>query len=163
LHPEFKEVIQELLPDKMRLITNQAQRQPNDYRAAEIVVKSPRLTEEIVNEFAKEKKLPEMTVSIAQLSSLSVDEIERCFMGKWTSPVAIILKAIGFHLSTIDTIYRARLSGEEIIRSDLIQIKAEFLAVRRATAERILRFFYAKRAAKISNLAQERSVAAQVR
>jgi hypothetical protein len=35
----------------------------------------------------------------------------------------------------------------------LIQTKAEFIAIRRPTAERIVRHFYAKRAVAISNLA----------
>ena len=69
-----------------------------NYRAAEDVVKSQELTEAVVNEFAKEKKLAEVVVSIAQLSGLSVDEIERLFMGPWTSPVAVILKADRFPL-----------------------------------------------------------------
>ncbi|MFZ3357597.1 MAG: DUF2336 domain-containing protein [Xanthobacteraceae bacterium] len=162
LHPEFKDVIRGLWPDKSPPTANHAPSQPRDYRGAERVVQSRELTEAIVNEFARDKRLPEITVSIAQLSGLSVDEIERLFMGKWTSPVAIILKAIGFHLSTIDAIYHSRLSSGEVIHSDLIQIKAEFLAVRRATAERILRFFYAKRAAKISNLSQSASAPRRV-
>ena len=103
-----------------------------------------------MNEFAKEKQIEEVMVSIAQLSRLSVYEIERLFSGRWTSPVAIILKAIGFHLRTIDAIYHSRLSGGELIQSDLVQTKAEFIALRQPTAERILRFFYAKRAVNIS-------------
>ena len=93
-----------------------------------------------------------MVVSIAQLSRLSVYEIERLFMGTWTSPVAVILKALGFHLSAVDAIYHSRLSAGQVIRGDLIQTKAEFIAIRRPTAERILRFFYAKRAVTMSNL-----------
>ncbi len=123
-----------------------------DYKTAERIVKSRELNEAVVNELAKEKKLAEIVVSIAQLSGLSVDEIEQLFMGVWTSPFAIILKAIGFHLSTLEAIYHSRLASGEVSRNDLIQTKAEFIAIRRPTAERILRFFYAKRAVKISNL-----------
>jgi hypothetical protein len=89
-------------------------------------------------------------VSIAQLSRLSVYEIERLFSGRWTSPVAIILKAIGFHLRTIDAIYHSRLASGEPSKGDLVQTKTEFIALRQPTAERILRFFYAKRAVDIS-------------
>jgi hypothetical protein len=60
-------------------------------------------------------------------------------------------------LSTVDAIYNSRLSAGEVIRSDLIQTKAEFIAIRRPTAERILRFFYAKRAVTISNLSGDSS------
>jgi hypothetical protein len=81
-----------------------------------------------------------------------VYEIERLFMGTWTSPVAVILKALGFHLSAVDAIYHSRLSTGEVTCGDLVQTKAEFIAIRRPTAERILRFFYAKRAVTMSNL-----------
>jgi len=150
-HPELGEVIQTIFPANVPS-TNKILNPSMNYRAAEDAVKSQELTEAVVNEFAKEKKLAEIVVSIAQLSGLSVDEIERLFMGPWTSPVAVILKAVGFRLATVDAIYRSRLASGEIAHDDLIQTKAEFIALRRPTAERILRFFYAKRAVKISNL-----------
>jgi hypothetical protein len=150
-NPELREIIQEILPLK----ASTANKMPipvTDYSTAERLVKSLELTETVVIEFAREKKLAEMVASIAQLSRLSAYEIERLFMGPWTSPVAVILKALGFRLSTVDAIYHSRLSAGEVIRNDLIQTKAEFIAIRRPTAERILRFFYAKRAVTISNL-----------
>ena len=105
-----------------------------------------------MKEFARQNKVGEVIVSIAQLSNLSVDEIERLLMNTWTSPVAVIFKAIGFHLPTLEIIYRSRLSDHEPVRNDLVQTKAEFIAIRRPTAERIVRYFYAKRAVEISNL-----------
>ncbi len=123
-----------------------------DYKAAEDVVGSRELTEAVVNEFAGAKRVEEIIVSIARLSGLSVFEIERLFLDRWTSPVAIILKSIGFQLRTVDAIYRARLASHQAIEDDLKQTKAEFIAIRRPTAERIVRHFYAKRAVKISNL-----------
>ena len=152
LNPDLSEIVQEILPVNAPSNANKALGPSSDYRTAERVVKSRELTEAVVNEFAEEKKLAEIMVAIAQLSGLSVYEIEQLFMGVWTSPVAIILKAVGFHLRTIDAIYRSRLSDGEVIHNDLIQTKAEFIALRRPTAERILRFFYAKRAVSISNL-----------
>jgi Uncharacterised protein conserved in bacteria (DUF2336) len=148
-NPELVETIQQIFVPST---ANETLRWSYDYRAAEQVVNSRELSEAVVNEFAKEKKLAELIVSIAQLSGLSVDEIERLFMETWTSPVAIILKAIGFHLSTLEAIYRSRLPDGEIARRDLISTKAEFIALRRPTAERILRFFCTRRAAQISNL-----------
>jgi hypothetical protein len=97
-------------------------------------------------------KLEEVIVSVSKLSGLSAIEIERLFMGTWSSPVAVILKAIGFHLSTVEAIYRSRLSAGEVVRDDLIQAKAEFIALRRPTAERIMRFYCARKAAKLSDL-----------
>jgi uncharacterized protein DUF2336 len=152
LNPALTEIIQEIFPRDRHSTTKGARGLSEQYRAVESVVKSREVTETVVNEFAEKKKLAELIVSIAQLSGLSVYEIERLFMGTWTSPVAIILKAIGFHLRTVDAIYRSRLSSGDRIQNDLIQTKAEFIALRRPTAERILRFFYAKRAVHISNL-----------
>jgi hypothetical protein len=150
-NPDLSEIIQEILPLKAST-ANKTPSPLTDYSAAERLVKSLELNETVVIEFAKEKKLAEMVASIAQLSRLSAYEIERLFMGPWTSPVAVILKALGFRLSTVDAIYHSRLSAGEVIRNDLIQTKAEFIAIRRPTAERILRFFYAKRAVTISNV-----------
>jgi len=150
--PELSEIIKEILPHKALSTTKKIPGPSRDYRIAERVVKSRELSEAVVNEFAEENKLAEIMVSLAELSGLSVDEIERLFMGTWTSPVAIILKAVGFHLPTVDAIYRSRLPNGEVIHDDLIQTKEEFIALRRPTAERVLRFFCAKRAAKISNL-----------
>jgi Uncharacterised protein conserved in bacteria (DUF2336) len=150
-NPELGEIIRAILPASAPS-TNKTPNPSMNYRAAEEVVKSQELSEPVVHEFAKEKKLAEVVVAIAQLSGLSVDEIERLFMGPWTSPVAVILKAIGFRLATVDAIYRSRLASGETVHDDLIQTKAEFIALRRPTAERILRFFNAKRAVKISNL-----------
>ncbi len=148
--PGLSKIIQEILPLKAS-VANNMPRPLTDYSTAERLVRSLELTETVVIEFAKGKKVAEMIASIAQLSRLSAYEIERLFMGLWTSPVAVILKALGFRLSTVDAIYHSRLSAGEAVRNDLIQTKAEFIALRRPTAERILRFFYAKRAVTISN------------
>jgi hypothetical protein len=151
VNPQVSTIIHEILPASTPPTKNKMPGPLKDYRTAEDVVKSRELTEDVVHQFAKERKLEELMVSIAQLSGLSVYDVERLFMGTWTSPVAIILKAVGFHLRTADAIYHSRLSGGEAIGSDLIKIKAEFIAVRRPTAERILRFFCAKSAVAISN------------
>lgn len=151
-HPELRGIIEGMFSTRVSTTTGAPITSSMDYKTAERVVKSRDLNEAVVSEFASEKKLGEIIVSIAWLSGLSVYEIERLFVGRWTSPVAIILKSLGFQLRTVDAIYRARLSGQEIAQHDLIQTKAEFIAIRRATAERIVRHFYAKRAIKISNL-----------
>lgn len=117
-----------------------------DYRTAELIVNSQPINEDMVVAFAKDKKLEEMIVAIAALAQLSAAEIERLLIGGWSSPVAVILKAIGFHLSALPAIYGARLPGEAPNDIDLIRTKAEFIALRRATAERILRFYQVRRA-----------------
>lgn len=150
--PELSETIQKILPKQASLGAREKSEGLYDFKGAERVVGSLELTEAVVVEFAKQKKCAELIVAIAQLSGLSPDEIRRLFTDTWTSPVAIILKAIGFHLSTLEMIYRSRLSDGETVRSDLINTKADFIALRRPTAERILRFFCARRAATISNL-----------
>lgn len=162
-NPELSEIIQEVLPPNATLTAKKTTGPLKDYGPAMRAVKSLELSEAVVNQFAEERKLAELMASIAQLSGLSVYEIERLFMGAWTSPVAIILKAIGFHLRTVDAIYRSRLSSGEVIRNDLVQTKAEFIALRRPTAERILRFFYAKRAVTFSNLSEASSPSPRVR
>jgi hypothetical protein len=150
-HPELRGLIGDIFPSRTSP-TRQPPAPAIDYKAAEAAVNAREATEAAVNAFAAAKKLGEIVVAISRLSGLSVYEIEPLLLGRWTSPVAIILKAIGFQLRTVDAIYRARLASHEGIDSDLIQTKAEFIAIRRPTAERIVRHFYAKRAIKISNL-----------
>ncbi len=152
VNPELSDLIDEILPDAAAPAADKSPASPTDYRMAELAVKSQPLTEEVVKEYAKQSKVEEVIVSIAQLSGLSATEIERLFMAPWTSPCAVILKAVGFHLATVEAIYRSRLAKGEVPRNDLIQIKAEFIALRRPTAERIMRFFCARKAANISNL-----------
>ncbi len=150
--PELCEIIDKLFPDSARSIGNRMKGPFRDYRTAELVVKSQPLSEAVVIEFAEAKKLEEIIVSIAELSGLSTAEIERLLLSPWSSPVAVILKAIGFHMATVETIYRSRLLSGERVGDDLVQTKAEFIAIKRTTAERIMRFYAARRAAKISNL-----------
>lgn len=145
--PEYGEIINEILPKSTSAAPNETPTLSKDYRTAELVVKSQTLTEAVVYEFAKAKKLEELIVSIAQLSGLSATEIERLFMDTWSSPVAVILKAIGLHLSTVDAIYHSRLPSGQVVRDDLVLTKAEFIALRRPTAERIMRFYCARKAA----------------
>ena len=122
---------------------------PKDYRTAELVVMSREpVTEAVVCDFARAKQLDETVVAIGKLAGIPPQEIERLFMnGPWSSPVAIILKAIGFHLSAVQTVYAARLADGELPKGDLNQIKAEFIALQRSTAERIMRFYRVRKTA----------------
>lgn len=150
-HTELYEVIQETLPDVGAPGAGSASPAPplpsKDYRTAELVVRSKPLTEASVIEFARKKQPEEIIVAIALHSNLEIGEIERLFLNTWSSPCAVILKAVGFHLSTLDLIYAARLGPGEVPRNDFIQAKAEFIALRRTPAGRIMRFFRTRRAA----------------
>ena len=117
------------------------------YRKAELAVLAQGLSEATVNEFAQQKKLDEIVVAVAQLAKLSFPETERLLMNTWPSPVAVIFKAIGFHLSTLTAIYSARLPSGAPPGADLVRTKAEFIALSRQTAERILRFYQVRKSA----------------
>ncbi len=159
-NPGFSEIIEELFPDSARRTGRGTFR---DYRTAElVVVRSQPLSEAVITEFAEAKKIEEVIVSIAKLSGLSTAEIERLLLGPWSSPVAVIFKAIGFHMATVETIYRSRLLSGERAGDDLVQTKAEFIAIKRTTAERIMRFYAARSAAKISNLSPGHRIAQDV-
>ena len=147
--PRQQQIINSIIPPAQRGVANP--KTLKDYRTAELAVKLQEpITEAAVNGFAEAKKLEEMTVAIAKLSGLSAPEIEGFFMGSWSSQVAIILKAIGFHLGTLQTIYCARLPHGAAAESDLTRTKAEFIALRRPTAERILRFYQIRKSADSS-------------
>ncbi|HZT24853.1 MAG TPA: DUF2336 domain-containing protein, partial [Pseudolabrys sp.] len=117
-----------------------------DYRAAERAVQALQpITEAAVAGFAAEKKLEEVCVAIGQLSGLSAAEVERMLTDDWSSPVAVLFKAIGFHLPTLQAVYGARRPAGEAAGLDLTRTKAEFIALRRTTAERILRFYQVRK------------------
>jgi uncharacterized protein (DUF2336 family) len=149
-NPEHRDIIEKIFGDDSGSTAEDDVSAPRDYRTAELVVSSRPLTEAVVNEFAKSKKLEEIVVSIARLSGLPMTEIERLFLATWSSPVAVILKAIGFHLATIEALYRARLSAGDPIRDDLTRTKAEFIALSRPTAERIVRFYRSRKSVEFT-------------
>ncbi len=65
-NPALREIIQELLPLNTPSTAKKTQDLFKDYKTAEPEVKSRELTEAVVIEFAKEKKLAELMVAIAQ-------------------------------------------------------------------------------------------------
>jgi uncharacterized protein (DUF2336 family) len=149
-NPELSEAIEAALPPSGKTNGIAIARSTTDFRAAELRVKAQEVTDAVVAEFAQTRMIEEVIVSIAQLSGLSAWEIERLIMGTWTSPVAIVFKAIGLRMTTVDAIYRARLPSGDAMGADGIRTKAEFIAVSRATAERIMRFFRVRKSAELS-------------
>ena len=144
-NPKYSDLIQEVLGSFGNQEVPKTSTVRRDYRMAELVINplanSGRLTEYVVKEFAEVKKLEEVILAIAHLANLSTGDIERLIMGTWSSPVAVVLKAIGFHLATVDAIYCSRLSHGEAMRDDLRVTKLEFINLKRPTAERIMRFY----------------------
>ena len=145
--PKQRTLVDSILP---QVAVRSDARKSKDYRTAEHVVRSQPLTEAVVNEFARAKKLEEIIIAIAQLSGLPPDEIERLLLSMWSSPVAIIFKAIGFHLATLHAVYCACTTDGQTSQLDLIRTKAEFIALRVSTAERILRFYRVRKSTETS-------------
>jgi hypothetical protein len=138
-------------PQRQRLLDGILPAAPSDnldsksYRKAELAVLAKGASEASVSEFAQKKELDNIVVAVAQLAKLSFAETERLLMGTWQSPVAIIFKAIGFRLATVAAIYAARLENGAAGGADLVRTKAEFIALSRPTAERILRFYQVRK------------------
>jgi uncharacterized protein (DUF2336 family) len=145
--PRRLQLINDILPPSEPSPAKAAEK-GKDYRTAELVVRSQPITEATVIAFAKAKKVEEVIVAIADLSGLSTLEIERIFTETWSSLVAVILKAIGFHLEAVQAIFGV--AGEESDQGDLVRVKAEFIALRRATAERVVRFYQVRKTTDIS-------------
>jgi uncharacterized protein (DUF2336 family) len=142
--PRQAQIINSILPSAASSTTEYTEK-PKDYRMAEVIVRAQPITEDIVIAFSKEKRQEEMIVAIADLAKLPAHEIERIFLATWSSPVAVILKAIGFHLATLQAIYNSKGAANPTHQPDLIRTKAEFIALRSSTAERILRFYQVRK------------------
>lgn len=149
-NPELRDTIDATLPPSTRFKEINVVHSKTDYRTAELCVKAREITDGTIKEFAQAKKIEEVIVSIARLSGLSASEIERLIIGEWTSPLAIIFKAIDLRMATVDAIYRARPQAGNAIGNDGIRTKAEFIAISRPTAERIMRFFRVRKSAEMS-------------
>jgi hypothetical protein len=141
--PHQRDLIAAIMPSKS--MPHPPTAPGKDYSLPALVVSARPVTEATVNEFAAQKKLDEIFVSIAQLCGLTPAEIESLFTDTWSSPIAVIFKAIGFHLGSLQAIYHARLPNGAASATDLTRVKAEFIALRRATAERILRFYQVRK------------------
>lgn len=109
--------------------------------AADKLAKQEELTEDAVRELADAKKIDDVIDSIAQLSGLTIREVESLIMNTWSGPIACLLKSIGFRLPTLNAIYCMRLSDGETPGEDLHEAKLEFHRISRSTAERIIRFY----------------------
>lgn len=116
-----------------------------DYRVAGLAVTEraggKTINESLVADFANEQKFAEVAVALSRLCNIQIEEIENIFARKWESPVAIILKALGFHLPTLTAIHQCRPYANNRDESDFRKVKSEFISVRQATAQRILRFY----------------------
>ena len=110
-------------------------------RAAHPVGKSEEFTEDAIKDFADVKEVDRVIDAIAYLSGLPIREIETLIMSTWSGPVACLLKALGFRLTTLNAIYCMRLPHGEAPGADLHETKMEFLRISRYTAERIIRFY----------------------
>ena len=130
-------------------LNKQGQALVEEYKELQEQAKNALLTPEARTkaEGDAQKKLDEIVVAVAQLAKLSFAETERLLMGVWPSPVAVIFKAIGFKLSTLAAVYDARLPSGKAAGPDLVRTKAEFIALSRPTAERILRFYQVRKTA----------------
>jgi uncharacterized protein (DUF2336 family) len=139
--PRRQQLIDGILPAG----SNATSLEEKSYRKAELAVLAHGASEATINEFAQNKKLDEIVVALAQLAKLSFPETERLLTGAWLSPVAIIFKALGLKLSTLTAVYNAHLPSGAAAGPDLVRTKAEFIALSRPTAERILRFYQVRR------------------
>ena len=115
------------------------------------VAKSAALTEDEIRALAQDKQIDDVIGAVAQLSGLSIGDVESLIMGRWSGAVACLLKAIGFHLSTLNAIYCMRLSDSQDPDDDLVETKMEFHRISQPTAERVIRFYKVRR---LGNTAQ---------
>jgi len=146
-NPEHRALIEEMFAGELQ--KQDDEQRPKDYRTAELVVESRPLTETTVNAFARARRLEEVIVSVARLSGLPITDTERLILGPWGSPVVVLFKAIGFRLTTFEAIHRARGTAAPNEGDELARVKAEFVALGRSTAERILRFYRTRRKVEV--------------
>jgi len=98
------------------------------------------LNEGALANFAKEKKLEEITVALARLSDLPLENVELAMMGERPEPVLILAKAIGMSWPTVKAILVMRRNGSGMSNQALEQCLGTFSRLKAMTARQVLTF-----------------------
>lgn len=156
-NPQCSEIMRELLPVLPEQPANERLPEPADYRVAQMLIEpyadSGRLSDRVIQQFAREKRFEEVIYSVARLLNLPRHDIYLLLTERWSSPLAIIFKCAGLQPTTIDDIWTLCRTPKNGSAEELDRLKWEYYSVKRSTADRILRLYRTR----ITTVPSERS------
>jgi len=122
---------------------------PRDYRAAQRVVlnldRSGRLDEPALNSFCSEGKYEEAVVALATLAKVPVKIVDRLMAGDRPDPVLILCRAAGLGWPTVKALILVRPNGAGRSTQVLEAAFVNYGRLSASTAQRVVRFWQARR------------------
>jgi uncharacterized protein (DUF2336 family) len=113
-----------------------------DARAAVLALKEKgELNEHALADFAKDRGYEETVIALAELTSVSVETVERLMAGDRSDPVLILCKAAGFGWPTVRAIILVRPGAKGTSSHSLDTAFANFERLSAPTAQRVVRFW----------------------
>jgi hypothetical protein len=122
-------------------------------RRVEMMKANGQLKEAEVFTFAQRGQLDDVIASIATLSKVSCDLVDRLMRSERTDALLVPCKAIDFRWSTVRVILEAR-NGQGCAAQDIAIAEAEYAKLSASTAGRVLRFWQVRQTAQTQVPAQ---------
>lgn len=141
--PERQELVRQVVEEMSNQVAHQAPAARNIEAAQRLVhamKEQGRLREAELLGFAQSGKLDEIIASIALLSSVSCDLVDRLLRSGRADAVLVPCKALSFGWPTVRAILEARKS-QGCAEQDIENAETEYLKLSASTAARVLRFW----------------------
>ena len=125
---------------------------PRNFSPAQALVqeinRNGKLSDSIVIEFAKARQYEEMVVALSLLCSASIETIEDLVRNIRSDGLVVACKAGGLKWAAVHAILSNRFAHHSISDDELANAKSAFLTLSQPSAQRTLRFWQARGAAK---------------
>ncbi len=122
---------------------------PRDYSAArqavEALHREGKLDEAALVDFAKQGRYEETVATLALLCAVPIEVVDRLMGGERPDPILILCKSAGWSWATVTAIIMARNGGKGASSQTLDDAYTNFERLSPATAQRVMRFWQARR------------------
>lgn len=143
--PEMQVAIQHILSEISQKVAEKPELASRSYSAAnsfvQVLVQSGKLNVDELANFAKSEHFEETVVSLAELSGVPMDIVDRVMHGDCLDPFLVLCKAKGLDWLIVRTLIFVRRGCRKLSPQELAQVCQDFNTLSRATADRVLRFW----------------------
>lgn len=141
--PERRETLKKVLFDiSLQLGTGQSQRH---YAQAQQLVRSfsqdTPLTKQKLVKFARETKRDEVVATLAALTAISIELVDRLFYGSEPQGLITLCKLFALGWDITREVLQASPNGKRLAQSDLTTLESDYQAITPQMAQRVIRFW----------------------
>ena len=137
---EIQRVISEISNEVIRESTT-----PRDFTQAQqliaVIKAQGKLDEATLSEFVNARKYEEIVVTLAELSSATIQTIVAVMKSDRNDEILVPCKAAGLKWPTVCMILKTRFAHHSVSDSELAQAKTDYLTLSQVSAQRTLRFW----------------------